>query len=191
MTSSLASWSSKALVPSIKISGIPLPPSEHASSLAVIQVHSRGIPDGLPGPLPPLPLTLGLQSQSRMLCKSTLILPLTVRPPRLPPCVRISSLSESHTCHTQLGLSDNQIPSIPTWGYDTSIEPPRALNTCWIRWSPESAQTVHPVAPWILKIPTTNNHHHCNHKNPLRMPSYGAHPYSLVADQLLLTCLTK
>jgi hypothetical protein len=29
----------------------------------VIQVHSRGIPDGLAGPLPPLPLTLGLQSQ--------------------------------------------------------------------------------------------------------------------------------
>ena len=62
-TSSLASRSSKALVPSIEISGSPPPASEHASSLAVIQVHSRGIPDGLPGPLPPLVLTLGLQSQ--------------------------------------------------------------------------------------------------------------------------------
>jgi len=39
------------------------PPSECVASLAVIQVHSRGIPDGLPGPLPPLPLTLGLQSE--------------------------------------------------------------------------------------------------------------------------------
>ena len=42
------------------------------------------------------------------------------------------------------------------WGYDTSIEPLRALNTCGIRWSPESAQTVHhPVVPWILRMPTT------------------------------------
>jgi len=62
-TSSLASSSSKVVAPSIRISGTPPPPSEHASSLAVIQIHSRGIPDGLPGPLPPLSLTLGLQSQ--------------------------------------------------------------------------------------------------------------------------------
>jgi len=62
-TSSLASRSSKAWVPSIEISGSLPPPSEHASSLAVIQVHSRRIPDGLPRPLPPLPLILGLQSQ--------------------------------------------------------------------------------------------------------------------------------
>jgi len=173
-TSSLASWSSKALAPSIQISGTPPPPSEHVSSLAMIQVHSRGIPDGLPGPLPPLPLTLGLQSQKSNALQIDSNSPAhTVRPTRLPPCVQISSLNESHTCHSQLGLSDNQILSIPTWGYDTSIEPPRALNTCWIRWSPESAQTVHQVVPWILRIPATNKHHHYNHKNPLRMPSYG------------------
>jgi len=62
-TSSLASWLSNALDPSIEISGSAPPPSEHASSLAMIQEHSQGIPDGLPGPLPPLPLTLGLQRQ--------------------------------------------------------------------------------------------------------------------------------
>jgi len=62
-TSSLASRLSKALVPRIEISGSPPPPSDYASSLAVIRVPSRGIPDGLPGPLPPLPLTLGLHSQ--------------------------------------------------------------------------------------------------------------------------------
>ena len=62
-----------------------------------------------------------------------------------------------------MGLSDTQIMTIPTWGYDTSIEPLCALNTCWIRWSPESAHTIHPVAPWIPTIPTTNKHHHCNH----------------------------
>jgi len=125
--------------------------------------------------LPPLPLTLGLQSQKSNPLQVDANSPAhTVRPPRLPPCVRIRSLSESHTCHTQCGLSDNQILSIPTWGYDTSIEPLRALNTCCIRWSPDSAQTVHPVAPWILRIPATNKHHlQCNLKNHLLMPSYG------------------
>jgi hypothetical protein len=48
---------------SIRLSATPQPPSEHASCLAVIQVHSRGIADRLPGPLQPLPLTLRLQSQ--------------------------------------------------------------------------------------------------------------------------------
>jgi len=61
-TCSLASRSSIAVAPSICIYEVQ-PPSERASSLAVIHVHSRGIPDGLPRPLPPLPLTLGLQSQ--------------------------------------------------------------------------------------------------------------------------------
>jgi hypothetical protein len=117
-TCSLASRSSIAVAPSICIYEVQ-PPSERASSLAVIQVHSRGIPDGLPGPLPPLPLTLGLQSQKSNALQvdarnpglvPRLSLHLTVYPPRLPPYVRISSQSESHTCHTQLGLSDNQIP---------------------------------------------------------------------------------
>jgi len=62
-TSSLASWLSKALTHSIWISGTPPPPSEHASSLAVIQVHPWVTHDGLPRQLPPLPHTLGLQSQ--------------------------------------------------------------------------------------------------------------------------------
>jgi len=85
-TSSLASWLSKALAPSIWISGTPPPPSEHASSLAVIQVHSRGIPDGLPGALPPLPLTLGLQSQMSNALQVEVHSPAhSVRPPRLPP----------------------------------------------------------------------------------------------------------
>jgi hypothetical protein len=61
-TCSLASRSSMAVASSICTYEVQ-PPSECDSSLAVIQVHSRGIPDGLPGPLPPLPLTLGLQSQ--------------------------------------------------------------------------------------------------------------------------------
>jgi len=39
------------------------PPSEHASFLAMKQVHSRCLADDLPGPLLPLPLTLGLESQ--------------------------------------------------------------------------------------------------------------------------------
>jgi len=129
----LASRSSIAVAPSICIYQVQ-PPSERASSLAVIQVHSRGIPDGLPGPLPPLPPTLGLQSQKSnalqvdamipgLVPRQFLPLQLTVYSPRLPPCVRISSLSKSHSCHIPLGLSDNQILSIPTWGYDTSIEP--------------------------------------------------------------------
>ena len=62
MTSSLASWSSIAVAPSIWIYEVQ-PPSERTSSVAVVQVHSRGIPDGLPGPLRPLLLTLGLKSQ--------------------------------------------------------------------------------------------------------------------------------
>jgi hypothetical protein len=85
--------------------------------------------------------------------------------------VPISKLSKSRTCHAQLGLSDNQILSLPhpigtVWqsnnvhsqvGIDTSIEPLCTLNTCGIRWSPESAQAVHPlVAPQILRIPATN-----------------------------------
>jgi hypothetical protein len=61
-TCSLASRSSIAVAPSSCIYEVQ-PPWEHASSLAVIQVHSRGIPDSMPGPLPPLPPTLGLQSQ--------------------------------------------------------------------------------------------------------------------------------
>jgi len=62
-TSSLASWSSKVLAPSIWISGTPPSPSVHPSSLAVMQVHSTGIPDGLPSSVRPLLLTVGLQCQ--------------------------------------------------------------------------------------------------------------------------------
>jgi hypothetical protein len=151
----------------------------------VIQVHSRGIPDGLPGPLPPLPLTLGLQSQKSnalqvdaripgLVPRQLLSLSSSVYPPRLPPCVRISSLSESHTCHTQLGLSDNQITSIPTWGYDTSIESPRLkymLNPL-VSWecpdSPSSGSPVDPQNPGY-KVKSSPLHS----KNPLRTPSYG------------------
>ena len=61
-TSSLTRWSSIAVAPSMWIYEVQQP-SERVSSLAVIQVHSWGISDGLPSPLPPLPLTLGLQSQ--------------------------------------------------------------------------------------------------------------------------------
>ena len=157
MTSSLAGWSSKALAPTISISGTTPPPSEHASSLAVIEVHTWGMLDAMPSPLPPCPLTLRLQSQKLNALQVNANSPAhTLCPPWLPPCVQISSLSESHPCHTQLGLTDYQILSIPTSGYDTSIEPPHAWNTHRIRWSPESAQTVHsPVAPWILRILTT------------------------------------
>jgi len=70
--------------------------------------------------------------------------------------IRICSLSESHTRHTQLELSNNQIPAIATRGYDMSIELPHTLNTCWTCWSAESTQMVHPaVVPWIIWIPST------------------------------------
>jgi len=171
-TSSLASWSSNALVPSIDSSKTTPPPSEYISSQAMINVHSRGIPDGLPGPLPPRPLTLGSQSQKSSSLQGNTNSPAhTVRPPWLPSCVRISSLSESHTCHP-FGTVWQPNTSIPTRRYDTSIEPPRTLHTCWIRWTPASAQPFHPIAPWILWIPATNKLPHCNHNYCLRMPSY-------------------
>jgi len=62
-TSSLASWSSKALALSIEISRTLSPPSEQITSLAMIQVHSWGIPRGMPGPLPHHPLIRALHSQ--------------------------------------------------------------------------------------------------------------------------------
>ena len=128
-TFSLASWLSKTLAPSIWISGTLPPLSEHASSLAVIHLHSRGIPDGLPGPLPPLRLTLGSQSQnSNTLQVDPRILGVVLRQSKLnfqlTQCfhrschqfVRISLISELHTCHTQLWLSDNQITVHPHVG---------------------------------------------------------------------------
>lgn len=63
ITRPLASRLLKELAVSIGISGTSPPLSEHATSLAVIQVPCRGIPDGLPGLLPASVLTLGLQSQ--------------------------------------------------------------------------------------------------------------------------------
>jgi len=62
-TCSLASRLSIAVAPSICIHEVQ-PLSERASSLAVIQVHSRGIPDGLPGQLQHHPHTLGFQRQN-------------------------------------------------------------------------------------------------------------------------------
>jgi len=61
-TFSLASRSSNALPLSILVFRTLLAYSDHTTSLDGFQVHSRGLPDGLPGPLPPLALTLGLQS---------------------------------------------------------------------------------------------------------------------------------
>jgi len=58
-TCSLVSRSWQAIAPSIWICGIPLPTSKPTSSQAPMQVHFRGIPNGLPGPLSPHPLTLG------------------------------------------------------------------------------------------------------------------------------------
>ena len=97
------------------------------------------------------------RAKSWMLCKSTLILQFTqCVHPGCHQFVWISLLRETHTCHTQLRLSDNQILSIPTWEYDTSSEPPHTLNTYGIYWSPVSAQTVHPsITLWILWIPAT------------------------------------
>jgi len=63
MSSSLASWLLIAVAASIWIYEVQ-PPSEHTSTLAVVQVHFQGILDGLCSPLPPLPFTLGLQSQN-------------------------------------------------------------------------------------------------------------------------------
>jgi hypothetical protein len=61
-TCPLANRSSIAVAKSNCLSEVQ-PHSECVSSLAVIQVHSPGIPDGLRGPLPPRPLTLWFQSQ--------------------------------------------------------------------------------------------------------------------------------
>jgi hypothetical protein len=86
-TCSLASRSSRAVAPSIFLYEVQTF-SERASSLAVIQVHAGGIPDGLPGSLPPLPLTLGLQSQKSNGLHVDLNSPAhTVRLLRLPPCL--------------------------------------------------------------------------------------------------------
>ena len=113
------------------------PSSQYASSLAVIQVHSRGIPDGLPGPQPHLPLTLGFAEPEVECFASRRGLSSSVCPRGCNQFVRRSELSESRTCHAQLGLSDNQILPLPdpigtVWqsnnvhshvGIDTSIEP--------------------------------------------------------------------
>jgi len=86
---------------------MPWPPAAECNMITNIPK----IPDCPPGPLRSLPLTLGLQSQMSNALQvdarirgllPRLSLQLTVYPPRLPPCVRINSESESHTCHTQL-----------------------------------------------------------------------------------------
>jgi len=138
MICSQASRSSIAVAPSICIYEVQ-PPLECASSLAVIQVHSRGIPDGLPGPLPPLPLTLGLQSQKLNAFQVDTNSPAhTVRPPRLPPiCMnklteRITYLSRpigtvrqpnNDLASPNWDCLTTKYPSIPTWGYNIWIEP--------------------------------------------------------------------
>ena len=135
--SSLASWSSKVLVPSIELFKTPPPPSEHTSCQSVIQVHSQGIPDGLPGRLSPLPLTVGLQRLSWMLCKSMLMSQLTVYPQWLPPLYTNLHIRGIAYFSRQIGTvwqpntnlaSPNwnclttKYLSIPMWAYDTSID---------------------------------------------------------------------
>jgi hypothetical protein len=92
MTCSLDSGSSIVVAPSICIDEVQ-PPLERVSCLVVIQVHSRGIPDGLPCPLPPLPLTLGLQSQK------SIALQVDARIPGLVPR-QLLSVSRSHSLST-------------------------------------------------------------------------------------------
>jgi hypothetical protein len=91
-------------------------------------------------------------------------------------CDRVVSrslLSESHTCHTHLGLTDNQITFISRWGYDTSIQSRRIkfmlnLPVCWAflasSFSGRSVDPQHPVYKW----------HHLQYvsKNPPGTPSY-------------------
>jgi len=118
----------------------------------------------------------------------------TVCPLRLPPSVQIHSLTESHTCHTQLALANNQILAIPTWGYDISIECAPMLNTYEKRGSLESVQTVNPpVALCILRIRATNNNISiANPKIPHHMLYCGhIRITTLAIDQHSLTCLTK
>lgn len=118
----------------------------------------------------------GLQSQKSNVWQVDTNSPAkTVHPWWLPPLVRICSLSESLTCHTNVGLSENQLPYIPTLGYATSIEPPCDLNICLMCWSPDSAQTVpSPAALRLLRILATKYYHlHCIPDNPLHMPLYG------------------
>jgi len=90
-TCPLANSSSIAVAPSICIYEVQ-PPLERSSSLAVIQVHSRGIPDGLPGPLTPLLLTLGLHS------KMSIALQVDTRIPGLVPR-QLQSVSSSQCIH--------------------------------------------------------------------------------------------
>ena len=83
----------------------------------------------------------------------------TLNPPRLPPLVQISSCGESHTCHGQLGQSDNQVPVLSDVGiqYINWISF-HCLNPCGISWTAENAQTVLPaVATCILQILATHS----------------------------------
>jgi len=126
----------------------------------------------------------GCRAKGRMLCMSTLgFLDLYQGNPNS----IFSSQWVHRSCHHvyELARSVNHVlvtpnwnclttiqPSIPTSGYDISIEPLCALSTYGIRWSPGIAQTVHPpVACGSLE--SQLHLHHCIPKNPVRMPSYG------------------
>ena len=166
-TCSLASRWSKVMASSVLISQSSASLLDRATTLAVLQVYFQCIPQGPPDPLHSLALTLALHEQKSSAFKvNAMILWLvsrqslspahTVHPSQWPPVQPTSLLRESCTCYPQLGLSDQHILSIPTWGYDTSTEPQHFLNTWWICWFAESAQTVNPPgAPPILRILAT------------------------------------
>jgi hypothetical protein len=89
--------------------------------------------------------------------------------------VRISSLSESRTCLTRLGLSDNQTTSIPTWGYDkyelNLLKLYIHTESAGLRRVPRRFPTNSPVDPQIPGYKL--NHLHRIPSNPPRMPLYG------------------
>jgi hypothetical protein len=116
-----------------------------------------------------------------------------VHPSMLPPCVRISSLSESHICHTHLALCDNHILSIPVWGHSTSIEPVSALTICGILLCPDSVQVVyHTIGLWILRILATNGFITIAILKTLSECRLTVmYPNFLFGDCPALTCLTK
>lgn len=149
MTSSLASRSWIAVPQSIWICKVQ-PHLLYGSTLARIPVHFRGIPRGLPGPLPALVLTLGLQSQqSNAMQVNARILALEGRklllrsitecpppPPPLPLCtnkVTPQCMYLSHLIET-LWQPDNILPS-PNYDCLRTRYHPFPCGDSHIKWS--------------------------------------------------------
>jgi len=138
-TSSMASWWSIAVGQSIGIFDVQ-PPSECASTLAVIHVYSGA---NMMACLVRIHLFRSCwvcRANSWMLWKSMLILQLIVYPRWLPPCASMLSWAISRTCHTQLQLSNNLITV-------------HSLTGIWhINWT-SSVRYIHMESTCLLRVP--------------------------------------